>query len=327
MAHAVVADQPDQADQALHTKAPVGAGHEAERVCVRCSCRSWVMVPVWPAGQAKACDAVRISVLVWVLGVGTEHTAAQVLDTTDQADTLDTGEPLAEGQVHDTVRCSVMAPTCPFGQVNVRPSVVDAGAEHAGVQLLAICPQLPHAPAPEHTNDRWSVMLPNWPGGQARLRVSGPGHGAQLLPTAVQAVVLGWGAPHASGHAQVVVRCSVTAPTCPFGQVSVRASLEAAGGEQAATVEGGDTLGGTTDGGGVAGLTGVAGGATLGGASTDGTPGAGVTGATGAAGPTGPTGPTGAPTGAEVGGITPGEIGGSASGGAATTEPATSPEW
>lgn len=61
---AVVADQSDHADQVLHTNGPVAAGQNAERVCVRCSCRSWVMVPVWPAGQASVCDAARVSVLV-----------------------------------------------------------------------------------------------------------------------------------------------------------------------------------------------------------------------------------------------------------------------
>ena len=78
---AVVPAQADHADQSPHAYAPVGAGQDAARVCVRRSCRVCVMAPTWPDGHASVCDAVRVSVFVCVLGFGNAHAVVQVLET------------------------------------------------------------------------------------------------------------------------------------------------------------------------------------------------------------------------------------------------------
>ncbi|MPS34668.1 MAG: hypothetical protein E2593_05110 [Stenotrophomonas sp.] len=72
-----------------------------------------------------------------LVGAGAVQVAAQVLDTTVQADVLDTGEPVAEGHVQLVVWDSVITPLWPEGQgVDVRVAVVAAGATQAFAQVL-----------------------------------------------------------------------------------------------------------------------------------------------------------------------------------------------
>ena len=97
----VMPAQADHADQAPHPYAPVDAGQDAARVCVRCSCRVCVMLPSWPDGHASVCDAVRVSVFVCMLGFGSTQAGAHVLDVVAQAlhpPQVRTGAAQASGQ-------------------------------------------------------------------------------------------------------------------------------------------------------------------------------------------------------------------------------------
>lgn len=128
--------QSDQ-DQADHTGAVAEAGQEAVRVPLRCSGLDSVISPVCnKAGQLTLRVAVRVSVWVWVLGLGSTHWVAQVLETTvqepvpaqdDHADQEPhTGDPVGDGQVAVRVRVrssgldSRISPTWPAGQFRVR---------------------------------------------------------------------------------------------------------------------------------------------------------------------------------------------------------------
>ena len=64
-----------------------------------------------------------------VVGAGAVQVAAQVLETTVQADVLDTGDPVVVGHDQLVIWDSVITPVWPDGQgVDVRVTVVDAGA-------------------------------------------------------------------------------------------------------------------------------------------------------------------------------------------------------
>lgn len=120
----------------LHVKDPVGAGHDAERVFVRCSGRCWVMAPDWPDGHANVCSAVRVSVLVCVLGVGNTQMAAQSPLSTNtpgvpsQAHGVATGKPVGLGQ--DQVRCSPVVQLLPVPDQPAGQAPLYGAGRHSG---------------------------------------------------------------------------------------------------------------------------------------------------------------------------------------------------
>jgi len=87
------------------------------RVPLSVTVRVCQWLPVWPVGQPTSrpwLDKARE--MATLVAAGAVQVAAQVLDTTVQADVLETGEPVAVGHDQLVVWDSVITPLWPDGQ-------------------------------------------------------------------------------------------------------------------------------------------------------------------------------------------------------------------